>query len=52
LAAGPSWRHFTTLLERRRSQDRRTIAAVRYQHVMADRDAAIARELNRLIERG
>jgi hypothetical protein len=24
--------------------------AVRYQHVMADRDAAIARELNRLIE--
>ena len=27
-----------------------TIAAVRYQHVMADRDAAIARELNRLIE--
>jgi integrase len=27
-----------------------TVAAVRYQHVMADRDAAIARELNRLIE--
>jgi integrase len=26
-----------------------TVAAVRYQHVMADRDAAIARELNRLI---
>jgi hypothetical protein len=25
---------------------------VRYQHVMADRDAAIARELNRLIESG
>jgi integrase len=25
---------------------------VRYQHVMADRDAAIARELNRLIEGG
>jgi integrase len=29
-----------------------TMAAVRYQHVMADRDAAIARELNRLIEDG
>jgi hypothetical protein len=28
------------------------VAAVRYQHVMADRDAAIARELNRLIEGG
>ncbi|HZA79933.1 MAG TPA: hypothetical protein VFC13_00460 [Actinomycetes bacterium] len=27
-----------------------TVAAVRYQHVMADRGAAIARELNRLIE--
>jgi hypothetical protein len=27
-----------------------TVAAVRYQHVMADRDAAIARALNRLIE--
>jgi integrase len=27
-----------------------TVAAVRYQHVMADRDAAIARELDRLIE--
>jgi len=27
-----------------------TVAAVRYQHVMADQDAAIARELNRLIE--
>jgi hypothetical protein len=27
-----------------------TVAAVRYQHVMADRDAVIARELNRLIE--
>jgi integrase len=27
-----------------------TAAAVRYQHVMADRDAAIARELNRLID--
>jgi integrase len=27
-----------------------TVAAVRYQHVMADRDAAIARELNRPIE--
>jgi integrase len=27
-----------------------TVAAVRYQHVMAARDAAIARELNRLIE--
>jgi hypothetical protein len=27
-----------------------TVAAVCYQHVMADRDAAIARELNRLIE--
>jgi integrase len=27
-----------------------TVAAVRYQHVMANRDAAIARELNRLIE--
>jgi integrase len=27
-----------------------TVAAVRYQHVMADRDAAVARELNRLIE--
>jgi integrase len=27
-----------------------TVAAVRYQHVMADLDAAIARELNRLIE--
>jgi integrase len=27
-----------------------TVAAVRYQHVKADRDAAIARELNRLIE--
>jgi hypothetical protein len=26
------------------------VATVRYQHVMADRDAAIARELNRLIE--
>jgi integrase len=29
-----------------------TVAAVRYQHVMADRDAAIARELNRPIEGG
>jgi integrase len=29
-----------------------TVAAVRYQHVMTDRDAAIARELNRLIEGG
>ena len=29
-----------------------TGAAVRYQHVMADRDAAIARELNRLIVAG
>jgi hypothetical protein len=29
-----------------------TVAAVRYQHVMAERDAAIARELNRLIEGG
>jgi integrase len=29
-----------------------TVAAVRYQHVMADRDAAIAHELNRLIESG
>jgi hypothetical protein len=29
-----------------------TVTAVRYQHVMADRDAAIARELNRLIESG
>jgi len=29
-----------------------TVAAVRYQHVMADRDAAIAREPNRLIEGG
>jgi integrase len=29
-----------------------TVAAVRYQHVMVDRDAAIARELNRLIEGG
>jgi hypothetical protein len=29
-----------------------TDAAVRYQHVMADRDAAIARELNRLIQGG
>jgi len=29
-----------------------TVAAVRYQHVMANRDAAIARELNRLIEGG
>jgi hypothetical protein len=28
------------------------VAAVRYQHVMADRDAATARELNRLIEIG
>jgi integrase len=27
-----------------------TVAAVRYQYVMAERDAAIARELNRLIE--
>jgi integrase len=27
-----------------------TVAAVRYQHVMAERDAAIARQLNRLIE--
>jgi hypothetical protein len=26
-----------------------TVAAVRYQHVMADRDTAIAQELNRLI---
>jgi hypothetical protein len=26
------------------------VAAVRYQHVMAERDAALARELNRLIE--
>jgi integrase len=26
-----------------------TMAAVRYQHVMADRDAAVASELNRLI---
>jgi integrase len=29
-----------------------TVAAVCYQHVMADRDAAIAHELNRLIEDG
>ena len=29
-----------------------TVAAVCYQHVMADRDATIARELNRLIEGG
>jgi integrase len=29
-----------------------TVAAVRYQHVMAERDAAIARELNRLIQGG
>jgi hypothetical protein len=29
-----------------------TVAAVRDQHVMADRGAAIARELNRLIESG
>jgi integrase len=29
-----------------------TVAAVRYQHVMADRDAVIARELNRLIKGG
>jgi Phage integrase, N-terminal SAM-like domain len=29
-----------------------TVAAVRYQHVMADRDAAIACELNRLIDGG
>jgi hypothetical protein len=29
-----------------------TVAAVRHQHVMADRDAAIARELNRLVEGG
>jgi hypothetical protein len=29
-----------------------TVAAVRDQHVMADRDAAIARELNRLIGSG
>ena len=29
-----------------------TVAAVRYQHVMAELDAAIARELNRLIEGG
>jgi hypothetical protein len=29
-----------------------TVAAVRYQHVMADRDPAIARELNRLIQGG
>jgi hypothetical protein len=28
------------------------VAAVRYQHVMADRDTAIARELDRLIENG
>jgi integrase len=27
-----------------------TVAAVRYQHVMAERDAAIARKLNRVIE--
>jgi hypothetical protein len=27
-----------------------TVAAVWYQHVTADRDAAIAHELNRLIE--
>ena len=27
-----------------------TVAAVRYQHVMAERDAALAHELNRLIE--
>jgi integrase len=27
-----------------------TVAAVHYQHATADRDAAIARELNRLIE--
>ena len=27
-----------------------TVAAVRYQYVMADRDATIARELNRLIQ--
>jgi hypothetical protein len=29
-----------------------TVAAVRYQHVMAHQDATIARELNRLIEGG
>jgi len=29
-----------------------TVAAVRYQHVVVDRDAAIARELKRLIEGG
>jgi hypothetical protein len=29
-----------------------TVAGMRYQHVMADRDAAIAHELNRLIESG
>jgi hypothetical protein len=29
-----------------------TVAAVRCQHVMAERDAAIARELNQLIEAG
>jgi len=29
-----------------------TVAVVRYQHVMADRDATIARELNLLIEGG
>jgi integrase len=27
-----------------------TVAAVRYQHVMAERDAAIGRQLNRLME--
>jgi integrase len=27
-----------------------TVAAVRYQHVMTERDAAITRQLNRLIE--
>jgi hypothetical protein len=29
-----------------------TVTAVPYQHVLADSDAAIARELDRLIERG
>jgi hypothetical protein len=47
---GPRVGSFREVMERLRHST--TVAAVRYHHVMADRDAAIARELNRLIEGG
>jgi integrase len=48
-AAGGSLRE---VMDRLRLGHSTTVAAVRYQHVMAERDAAIARELNRLIQGG